>query len=109
VNRTGGGAANEATVEGCYVTSKDEFLPLPELIESFGRLGCDVLEMVLADQDSWGRYVAAQSLNVRRWIDANPDDDLAGEMRAEPTVAPARHARYQCEYLGWAAFALMDR
>ena len=49
--------ANEATVEGCYVTSKDEFLPLPELIESFGRLGCDVLEMVLADQDSWGRYV----------------------------------------------------
>ena len=30
----------------------DVWLPLPELIESFGLLGCDVVEMVLADQDS---------------------------------------------------------
>jgi hypothetical protein len=28
-------------------TSKDEWLPLPELIESIGELGCDVVEMVL--------------------------------------------------------------
>jgi hypothetical protein len=40
-------------VEGCGATSKDAWLPLPELIESFGELGCDVVEMVLADQDSW--------------------------------------------------------
>lgn len=30
----------------------EDWLPLPELIESFGLLGCDVVEIVLADQDS---------------------------------------------------------
>jgi hypothetical protein len=40
---------DQATVEGCHATSEDEWLPLPELIESFGQLGCDVVEMVLAD------------------------------------------------------------
>jgi hypothetical protein len=32
--------------------------------------------MVLADQDSWDRYEAAQWLIIRRWLDANPDDEL---------------------------------
>jgi SAM-dependent methyltransferase len=100
---------DQATIEGCHATSKDEFRPLPELIEQFGELGCDVVEMVLADQDSWDRYVAAQWLNIRRWLDNNPDDELAEQMRAELTTAPARHARYQREYLGWGVFALMNR
>jgi hypothetical protein len=55
------------------------------------------------------RYVAAQWLNIRRWLDANPDDELAGQMRAELATSPARYARYQREYLGWGVFALMDR
>lgn len=100
---------DQATIEGCCATSKDEFLPLPELIEQFGELGCDVVEMVLANQDSWDRYVAAQWLNIRRWLDDNPDDELADEMRTELTTAPARHTRYQREYLGWGVFALMNR
>src|SRR4029453_15801685 len=89
--------------------SEDVFLPLPELIEQFGELGCDVVEMVLANQDSWDRYAAAQWLNIRRWLDANPDDDLAEEMRTELPDAPPRHTRYQREYLGWGVFALMNR
>jgi len=32
--------------------------------------------MVLASQDSWDRYAAAQWLNIRRWLDANPGDVL---------------------------------
>lgn len=100
---------DQATVEGCGATSDDEWLPLPELIESFGRLGCDVVEMVLADQDSWDRYAAAQWLNIRRWLDANPHDELTREMRAELDTGPARHVRYQREYLGWGIFALMNR
>lgn len=100
---------DQATVEGCYITDRDDYLPLPELLERFGTLGCDVVEMVLADQDSWDRYVAPQWLNTRRWLDANPDDELAPQLRAELTTAPARHARYQREYLGWGVFALIDR
>ena len=63
----------------------------------------------LASQDSWDRYVAAQWLNIRRWLDANPDDERAGEMRAELNISPARYARYGREYLGWGVFALMNR
>lgn len=100
---------DQATVEGCHATAKDDFLPLTGLVESFGKLGCDVVEMVLADQDSWDRYVAPQWLNIRRWLDSNPDDDLAAVLRAELTTGAAQHARYQREYLGWGAFVLMAR
>ncbi|WP_328394693.1 class I SAM-dependent methyltransferase [Streptomyces sp. NBC_00390] len=100
---------DQATVHACHVARKDDLLPLPELLEQFGDLGCDVVEMALADQDSWDRYVAAQWLNIRRWLDANPDDELADEMRAELAAAPAQHARYQREYLGWGVFVLMNR
>jgi SAM-dependent methyltransferase len=100
---------DQATIEGCYADSRDEYRPLPELIELFGQLDCDVVEMVLADQDSWDRYVAPQWLTIRRWLDAHPDDELADEMRAELDTAPVRHVRYQREYLGWGVFALMNR
>ncbi len=100
---------DQATVEGCHAIGSDDFLPLPELIERFGDLGCDVVEMVLASQDSWDRYAAAQWLNIRRWLDANPDDELAGQLREELATAPARYVRYRREYLGWGVFALMNR
>jgi len=100
---------DQATLEGCYGIGEEDWLPLPELIESLGLLGCDVVEMVLADQGSWDRYAAASWFNVRRWLDANPHDELADEMRAELASGPARYARYRREYLGWGVFALMNR
>ncbi|MBP2364337.1 SAM-dependent methyltransferase [Pseudonocardia parietis] len=100
---------DQETAEGCGAGSTDDFMVLPELVEQFGDLGCDVVEMVLADQDSWDRYQAAQWLNLRRWLDENPDDDLAAEARAELTTDPVRYARYQREYLGWGVFAVMGR
>ena len=45
---------DQATLEGCYGTGKEDWLPLPELIESFGLLGCDVVEMVLTEIRHWG-------------------------------------------------------
>lgn len=100
---------DQETAEACHASGEDDFLLLPELIEQFGDLGYDVVEMVLADQDSWDRYQAAQWLNLRRWLDGNPDDELAAEVRAELATEPARYARYQREYLGWGVFALMAR
>jgi SAM-dependent methyltransferase len=100
---------DQETAEGCYATGKEEWLKLPSLLGSFGEMGFDVVEMVLADQDSWDRYVAAQWLNIRRWLDANPGDELHDEMRAELAAGPVRHVRYQREYLGWGIFALMER
>ncbi|WP_329029584.1 SAM-dependent methyltransferase [Streptomyces sp. NBC_01423] len=97
------------TVEHCHARTRDDFRPLPELVEHFGELGWDVVEMVLADQKGMDRYAAAQWLTTRRWLDAHPDDELAPQMRAELDTAPALHVRYQREYLGWGVFALMRR
>jgi hypothetical protein len=65
--------------------------------------------MVLADQDSWDRYEAAKWLTMRRWLEANPDDELAKEVRSQLTSGPERYAAYTREYLGWGVFALITR
>lgn len=99
----------EEVARGCLAHSISDFLTLPELIASFGRLGYDVVEMVLADQDGWDRYEAAKWLTMRRWLEANPDDELAKEVRAQLTSEPGRYVTYTREYLGWGVFALMAR
>jgi SAM-dependent methyltransferase len=100
---------DQATIEGCSATSRDDFRDLPGLVALFGELGWDLIEMVLANEDSWDRYAAAQWFNIRTWLDANPDDELAQQMRDELNASPLRHVRYQRRYLGWGVFALMRR
>jgi SAM-dependent methyltransferase len=95
--------------KGCLAGSVSDFLTLPALLASFGHLGYDVVEMVLAGQDGWDRYEAAKWLTMRRWLDANPDDELAKEVRAQLTSEPERYATYTREYVGWGVFALMQR
>jgi SAM-dependent methyltransferase len=99
----------EEVAKGCLAHSISDFLLLPHLLASFGQLGYDVVEMVLADQDSWDRYEAAKWLTMRRWLDANPGDEFASEVRAQLTSGAERYAAYTREYLGWGVFALMGR
>jgi SAM-dependent methyltransferase len=99
----------EEIAKGCLAHSISDFHMLPELLASFGRLGYDVVEMVLADQDGWDRYEAAKWLTMRRWLEANPGDELAKEIRAEQSSEPERYATYTREYLGWGVFAVMAR
>jgi SAM-dependent methyltransferase len=99
----------QEVVNGCLAQSISDFLTLPHLLAEFGRLGYDVVEMVLANQDGWDRYEAAKWLTMRRWLDAHPDDELAPEVRSMLNAEPVRHATYTREYLSWGVFALMAR
>ncbi|BCO26692.1 hypothetical protein MIZ03_1575 [Rhodoferax lithotrophicus] len=99
----------EEVAKGCLANAISDFLMLPELLASFSRLGYDVVEMVLADQDGWDRYEAAKWLTMRRWLEANLGDELAKEVRAQLISEPERYAAYTREYLGWGVFALMPR
>lgn len=99
----------EDIAKSCLAGSIADFLLLPEFLASFGPLGYDVVEMVLADQDGWDRYEAAKWLTMRRWLKANPGDEFAKEVRAQLTSEPERYATYTREYLGWGVFALMAR
>ena len=100
---------SQEAVEACHARSVDDFDSLPGLVSLFGDLGYDVVEMVLADEDSWDRYRAAQWLNIRTFLDAHPTDDLAPELRAELTRGPLDYVRYARDLLGWGVFALMRR
>lgn len=95
--------------KGCLANTVADFQELPALIAAFGRLGCDVVEMVLANQDGWDRYEAAKWLTMRRWLQDHPDDELAPTVRSMLDSEPARYAAYTREYLGWGVFALMLR
>jgi len=99
----------EDVAKGCLAHSISDFLMLPELLASFDRLSYDVVEMVLANQDGWDRYEAAKWLTMRRWLEANPGDELAKEVREQLTSEPVRYATYTREYVGWGVFALMPR
>ncbi len=100
---------SEEVAKECHAESVSDFLLLPELLASFGKLGYDVVEMVLANRDSWDRYEAAQWLTMRKWLEENPGDDFVKEVREKLTSEPARYAAYTREYLGWGVFALMKR
>ena len=51
---------SEEAARECFANAIADFLLLPELVASFGDLGCDVVEMVLADREGWDRYEAAK-------------------------------------------------
>jgi len=99
----------DEAAKGCLANAISDFLLLPEFIAFFGRLDYDVVEMVLANQDGWDRYEAAKWLTMRRWLEDNPDDELAKDVRAQLTTEPERYTAYTREYLGWGVFALMRR
>ena len=99
----------EEVAKGCLANSISDFLMLPELLASFRHLGYDVVEMVLADQDSWDRYEAAKWLTMHRWLEANPNDEFVKDVRARLSSEPDRYVAYTREYLGWGVFALMLR
>jgi len=99
----------EDIAKGCLANSISDFLMLPELLASFGHLGYDVVEMVLADQNGWDRYEAAKWLTMRRWLETNQDDELAKDVRTKLTSEPERYVAYTREYMGWGVFALMAK
>ncbi|WP_227673677.1 MULTISPECIES: SAM-dependent methyltransferase [Klebsiella] len=101
--------ATEEIAQACGASSLADFLTLPDLVSSYDALGYDLVEMVLADQEGWDRYEAAKWLTLRRWLEENPDDDFASEVRAELTMAPKRHVTWTREYFGWGVFALIKR
>jgi len=60
---------DQAAVEGSYAQHRDDFRSLPGLIEEVGAAGWELVEMVLADQDSWEplrRRAVAQPAHLGR-------------------------------------------
>ena len=66
----------------------------------------DLVEMVLATQETWDRYATSQWLNVSKWLDNNADDPEVDDVRRTRDDSRRQYLRYERRYLGWGVFVL---
>ncbi|WP_049579945.1 SAM-dependent methyltransferase [Streptomyces sp. SBT349] len=79
---------------------------LPGTLDRCEEAGYELIEMLLADGDSWDRYAAAQWHTTSDWLRAHPEDPEADEIRRLLTTSRRDHLAYQRRYLGWGVFVL---
>jgi SAM-dependent methyltransferase len=84
----------------------DEFTSLVGTLDRFESAGTQLVEMVLADGDSWDRYAAGQWWNVTGWLAGNAGHPDAPAMRRYLDASRRSHLRYQRDLLGWGVFVL---
>ncbi|MCC6804630.1 MAG: class I SAM-dependent methyltransferase [Anaerolineae bacterium] len=86
--------------------SKDEFTSLAGTLDRIHSAGLELVEMVLANPDSWDRYEAGQWWNLYEWLRDHPDDPLAPEVRQTYERSQSSHLAYQRRYFSWGVFVM---
>ncbi|WP_340647649.1 class I SAM-dependent methyltransferase [Phenylobacterium sp.] len=78
-------------------------------LDRFEAAGMELVEMVLADGDSWDRYVSGQWRTVDQWLRDHPGDPEAPGMRDFLDKGRRSHLTFGRRYLGWGVFVLRRR
>ena len=86
--------------------SEGEFATLGGTLTRFEQAGVELVELVLADGDSWDRYVAAQWFTLSRWLAANRGDPEWEQIDQFRRDARRSHLEYGRRYFGWGVFVL---
>jgi SAM-dependent methyltransferase len=86
-----------------------EYVPLTGTADRLEAAGLELVEMVLADGDSWDRYEAAQWRTISAWLAANPDDPDHEAMRRFLDENRRTYLRWGRRYLGWGVFVTRPR
>lgn len=89
--------------------TEEMFTSLDGTRERIEHAGFELVEMVLANQDDWDRYVASQWIAADDWLKANPGHEDAEPFRAWVAHNKADYLRYGRRYLGWGVFVLRPR
>jgi hypothetical protein len=69
----------------------------------------ELVELVLADKDSWDRYEAAQWRTISDWLAANTDDPEHVAMRDFLERNRRAYLAYGRRFLGWGVFVSRAR
>ena len=85
---------------------KDDYTTLAGTLDRFESCGLELVEMVLANQDSWDRYEASKWRSQDVWLRANPNDPDAPELRRWLTDNRNAYLEYSRRYFGWGVFVL---
>lgn len=88
---------------------RDECASLEGTMDRIESAGLELVEMVLANQDSWDRYEAGQWRTVSDWLAANPDHPMHADMRTFLEQNRRAHLAWQRRYLGWGVFVTRPR
>jgi SAM-dependent methyltransferase len=98
----------EPPEEACEILSmeRDDHASLSGTNARFEASGFELIEMVIADPDSFDRYLASQWRTISDWLRAHPGHPDAADMRDFMRQSREAHLSYGREYLGWGAFVL---
>ncbi len=99
----------EPPPEGAVQVRNEDFASLPGTLDRIESAGCELVEMVLADGNSWDRYEAAQWWTIRQWLLEHPDDPDAEALRAFNDKGKRAYLEYDRHYLGWGVFVLREQ
>jgi SAM-dependent methyltransferase len=83
---------------------ENEYTSLAGTVARIESTGMELVEMVLANQDSWDRYEASQWFTVDNWLRANANDPDAEPLKAWIAENKKVYLAYQRAYLGWGIF-----
>lgn len=87
----------------------DDFTSLVGTLDRFEAAGMELVEMVLADGDSWDRYAAEKWRAISDWLRSVPADHPdAADMREFLNHDRRSHLAYVRRYLGWGLFVLRE-
>jgi SAM-dependent methyltransferase len=87
----------------------DEFSSLAGTLDRFDGAGVDLVEMVLADQDNWDRYVAMQWRTADDWLREHPDKPDAEDYADKVAAGRRSYLEYGRRYMGWGVFVLRTK
>jgi hypothetical protein len=88
---------------------KDTFASLAGALDQFEDRGVELLEMVLADGDSWDRFEAAKWWTITQWLDDHPGHPDHSGLREFLDTGRRNFLTYRKQYLGWGVFVLRPR
>lgn len=87
----------------------DDFASLAGTLDRFEQVNVELVEMVLANQDSWDRYEGQKWFVLDRWLrDNTADPDYAVFLDLHQKSRRA-YLTYQRRCLGWGVFVLRPR
>jgi hypothetical protein len=85
---------------------EEDYTSLAGTLDRIQSAGMELVEMVLANRDTWDRYEAAQWMTLATWLREHPDDPRAADLRAWFRQNQRAYLEYGRRYFGWGVFVM---
>jgi cyclopropane fatty-acyl-phospholipid synthase-like methyltransferase len=87
-----------------YEDRDEAWTTLEGTVVVFETSGLPVVSVIASSHDDWDRYETLHWRSVESWLEANPDDADASEIRRRHERHKRSYLRYGRDFLGWAIF-----